>query len=84
MKTDRHYSISLYDCEKYVPDSPAQAFKKAGFTCLFFHPRPISDECLFYHVDGPEEVPEWMRPCGIPAYMKEAVEREIEEDKTDE
>lgn len=75
----RHYTVSLYDSEKYGRKPPAIAVADAGFTYKFFHPRPISDSCLFYFVDGPEIVPDWMTPCQIPGYMMAVVLEAIAE-----
>jgi len=75
-RTNRHYRISLWDDDKFE-GSPAAAFENAGFSCVLFHPRPVTDECLFYHVSGPDEVPDWMQPCGIPQYIEAEVERAL-------
>lgn len=77
----RHYRVSLWNSELFAPHSPARAVALAGFKVGFFYPRPITDECLFYYVTGPSEVPDWMEPCGIPEYIRAHVEEEMSHDR---
>ena len=81
-RTNRHYSVSLWDSEKF-DGTPAQAVAAAGFSYAYFHPRPVTDQCFFYHVSGPSDVPEWMRPCKIPPYILSDVERRLTQKERD-
>ena len=55
------YYVSLYDSDKFA-GTPAEAVRDAGFSWQRFSAHPVVDQCRFYGVSGPDEIPEWMRP----------------------
>lgn len=52
---------------------PQEAMKHLGITYRAAHPRPICDDWTFIDcANVPEDLPGWLKPCGLPQYIADA------------